>query len=76
MITLQNILGQIRQTKNFDDAYLFWTGDNTAHDDPWVTEDEITETLNSIITEVQSEFSDKMDDMFVCLGNHDWFPNG
>ena len=76
MITFQNALQQIKATTGYSDAYLFWTGDNTAHDDPWVNQTEITTTLETIISEVQATFADKMDETFVCLGNHDSFPNG
>ncbi len=55
---------------------MFWTGDSTAHDDPWVSITEVTDTLETIVSTVQKTFSDKMDKTFVSLGNHDSFPNG
>ncbi len=36
MITVQNVLNQIKTQSKPD--YLFWTGDSTAHDDPWVSQ--------------------------------------
>ena len=53
---------------------MFWTGDNTAHDNPWYTEEEVTESLEAIISTVQNAFSNKMDRTFVSLGNHDAYP--
>jgi hypothetical protein len=32
-----------------EDTYMFWTGDNTAHDNPWYTDEEVKESLESII---------------------------
>lgn len=61
MRTIQNAFDQIKTIPGFEDAFLFWTGDNTAHDSPSVSEEEVTDTLVSIISEVQSAFSSKMD---------------
>ena len=75
MITLQNALNNIHSLPEYADAYLFWTGDSTAHDDPWVSQTEVADTLQAIINEVSQIFADKIQDTFVSLGNHDWFPN-
>ena len=72
--TLQNVLSQIKDRAQPD--YLFWTGDSTAHDDPWVSQQEVDQTLIKITNLVQQIFPDSQKNMFVALGNHDSFPNG
>ena len=76
MHTFQNALDKIKSLGLDSDTYLFWTGDSTAHDDIWVTQAEVTETLETIISTVQSTFSEQSDSLFASLGNHDSFPNG
>lgn len=66
----------LKQVQNEHADYMVWTGDNTAHDDPWVSLDEVTDTLSSIVTTVQDYFPDSEQNLFVQLGNHDSFPNG
>lgn len=58
MVTLQSAFEDI---KKIDPDYVFWTGDSTAHDDPWVSLEEVTETLEQITTMVQESFADKED---------------
>ena len=76
MHTLQNALELINTFAEDTDAYLFWTGDSTAHDDPWVSPAEIDETLKAIMEEVKRTFSSRNDKLFLSLGNHDSYPNG
>jgi len=61
MITIQNALQQIQSTAGFSEAYLFWTGDNTAHDKSTYTETELITSLETILSEVQTTFADKID---------------
>jgi hypothetical protein len=61
MITIQSALQQIKSTIGYSDAYLFWTGDNTAHDKSTYTESEVFNSLKTMLTEVQTTFEDKID---------------
>ena len=54
--------------------YLFWTGDNTAHDDPFVSQDEVNAELDAVISVVAKKLEGL--DLTVSIGNHDTFPNG
>lgn len=73
-LTVENVLNEIKTRAQPD--YLFWTGDSTAHDDPWVNQQEVNESLTAIISLVQETFPESESNLFVALGNHDSFPNG
>jgi hypothetical protein len=45
--TLQSVLNQIKEHAQPD--FIFWTGDSTAHDDPWVSQQEVNDALTTII---------------------------
>jgi len=53
---------------------LFWSGDNTAHDDPFVSQEEVNEELLVVVDVVKNKLSSGDWDMTVSLGNHDAFP--
>jgi len=55
--------------------YLFWSGDNTAHDDPFVSQDEVNGELEAVVA-IVAEKLDGGDNLIVSIGNHDAFPNG
>ena len=71
--TLESVLEEIKKQQP---EYVFWTGDSTPHDDPYVSKDEITESLESITKIVRSYFPESESSFFFSLGNHDSFPNG
>ena len=52
--------------------YMFWTGDNTAHDDPTYTQDEINAELGAVVDVVSAGLTGM--DLTVSIGNHDAFP--
>mmetsp|Transcript_45790 Transcript_45790/g.60663 ORF Transcript_45790/g.60663 Transcript_45790/m.60663 type:complete len:200 (+) Transcript_45790:139-738(+) len=64
----------LTQVVSHDPAYVFWTGDNTAHDDPFVSQDEVNAELEAVLDVVMSKLTDY--DVTVSMGNHDAFPNG
>ena len=53
--------------------YIFWSGDNTAHDDPFVSQAEVNTEIESVVDLVARKL--KGLDLSVVLGNHDAFPN-
>ena len=54
-------------------SHIFWSGDNTAHDDPFVSQDEVNMELTSVVDIVKAKLGDR--DLTVAMGNHDAFPN-
>lgn len=53
---------------------IFWTGDNSAHDD-WLMTEEIVTDYNLVITQMfKDTFENTTIPIFPVLGNHDTFP--
>ena len=71
-ITLESTLEQV-VLENAD--LIIWTGDSTAHDEPFITKAEVTSTLETIINVVQDKFPEYADKFVFSLGNHDNYPN-
>lgn len=70
-VTVESVLDQV-MAHGAD--HLFWTGDNTAHDDPYVSQDEVNAELEAVVDVVANKIGDA--DLTVAIGNHDAFPNG
>lgn len=69
--TVETVLDQV---VSHNPDYIFWSGDNTAHDDPFVSQDEVNAELMAVIDVVANKLGDR--DLTVAMGNHDAFPNG
>ena len=72
LITLESTLEQVA-LENAD--LIIWTGDSTAHDEPFISKAEVTSTLETIINVVQDKFPEYADKFVFSLGNHDNYPN-
>ena len=70
-ITFESTLEQV---KSHQPDLVFWTGDSTPHDEPFLTTEEVTNTLESIVKVVQKHFPDSADNFAFSLGNHDNYP--
>ena len=62
------------QIVSHEPSHIFWSGDNTAHDDPFVSQAEVDVEVGTVASIVGRKLGDR--DMTVALGNHDAFPNG
>ena len=59
-ITFENVLEEVKKQQA---EYLFWTGDSTPHDDDFITQDEVTQTLSSITKIVQTHFPNSSENL-------------
>ena len=70
-VTVEAVLDRV---VSHDPLHIFWTGDNTAHDDAFVSQDEVNAELQAVVDLVAEKLGDR--DLTVSIGNHDAFPNG
>lgn len=68
--TVESVLDRIVE---HNPDFIFWSGDNTAHDNPFITQDEVNAELKAVVDIVSKKLGDR--DLTITMGNHDAFPN-